>query len=109
MELGGIAVSIAVGALGGYLLGRRRQRRITRALRGRCVEAFLEACEVVFRDDWDHTKCCLEDDSIECFVSNDGTFLDPGVDDESNNWCGRGWLLRTYRALREVVPEAKEE
>ena len=41
----------------------------------------------------------------EFLISDDGTFLYPGVSDESNNWANRGGLLTAYRKLRVLVAE----
>ena len=36
-------------------------------------------------------------------ISEDGTFVDPMVDDEDNNWANRGSLLKCYRDLVECM------
>ena len=63
---------------------------------------FLELFKLVFDDDWMMTKECLADPTY--FISGDGTFLDPQVADESNNWQNRGALLERYRELRAAFP-----
>lgn len=60
---------------------------------------FISNFELVFDEDWEFSKGCLRDDFQKNFVAPDGTFLNPGVDDESNNWANRGQLLHTYRNL----------
>lgn len=62
------------------------------------VRDFIISFEVVFDNDWEHTKCSIEDNS-----SINGTFLNPKVDDESNNWCNRGLLLHSYRRLKKIL------
>lgn len=64
---------------------------------------FLGAFECVFDDDWEHTKGCIDSDVINCFIAEEGTFLNPGVADETSDWWNRGGLLRKYRALRQEV------
>lgn len=63
---------------------------------------FTSSFELVFGNDWDHTKANVAD---EYFVSDGGTFVNPGVQDESNNWANRGSLLTSYRRLREMMDE----
>lgn len=56
--------------------------------------------ELVLDQDWEMTKSCLND---ELFLSKDGTFLNPKVEDESNNWANRGSLLASYREFKEIL------
>ena len=60
---------------------------------------FMSSFELVFRDDREFSRGCLRDDSQELFIAPRGTFLNPGIDDESNNWANRGHLLDVYRRL----------
>ena len=63
---------------------------------------FMDHFELVFRDDWDFTRDILKDDA-EHYISADGSFLEPRVSDESNNWGNRGSLLASYRELVEAM------
>jgi hypothetical protein len=65
--------------------------------------AFLDSFEVVFGHDWEHTKNSLH---IANTGSQDGTLIDPGVEDEGDNWGNRGGLLASYRKFRERAPQA---
>lgn len=58
---------------------------------------FIWAFDLVFHGDWEHTLSCIKDP--EYLISPDGSFLCPGVSDESNNWANRGSLLFAYRDL----------
>ena len=59
---------------------------------------FLADFENVFDHDWDLTKDRIGDAD---FVS--GTFINPGVSDESDNWANRGSLLASYRRLKSLI------
>jgi hypothetical protein len=61
---------------------------------------FVTSFELVFGNDWDTTKGCITDPFM---IRENGTFLAPGVDDESNNWGNRGGLLASYRRLSEYM------
>lgn len=67
----------------------------------RLVSEFLSAYYLIFETDWAHTKSCLE--NSEFFISSSGTFINPGVEDESNNWGNRATLLSAYRKLVEYI------
>ena len=81
------------------------------------VREFLNAFEEVFDRDWPYTKQMLQDDneaqkrtraeagigSIPC-IADDGTFINPKVEDEVNDWGNRATLLEAYRALRKELP-----
>lgn len=77
------------------------ERREAAEFRRRVLE-FLANFELVFDGDWTMTKECLADPTH--LISDDGTFLDPQVADESNNWHNRGALLQSYRELRAAIP-----
>ena len=79
---------------------------------------FLESFEEVFGRDWAYTKQVLgiSDESEETLrnmqemgletiymIEPGGTFIDPKVDDETEDWGNRGQLLKTYRKLKELV------
>ena len=60
----------------------------------KAVAEFVGAFEVVFRYDWDYTAVVLAG-----MVMEDANFIEPGVEDETNDWGARGALLEKYRAL----------
>ena len=66
---------------------------------------FMSSFELVFGHDWEFSQGCLRDDS-QHFIARGGTFLNPGVDDESNNWANRGHLLDVYRRLVAEMKKA---
>ncbi|MBK7573415.1 MAG: hypothetical protein IPI10_18100 [Bacteroidetes bacterium] len=73
---------------------------------------FVDAFEQVFDNDWRYTKENLgirdrpaendDEDSIP-FISRDGTFLNPKVEDETENWGHRAKLLNEYRRLKILL------
>lgn len=61
------------------------------------LQEFVGAFEVVFRYDWDYTQVMIGDE-------NEGAnFIEPGLEDESEDWGARGALLEKYRALVSVM------
>jgi hypothetical protein len=62
------------------------------------LAAFVDAFELVFNDDWDFTIIAIVDPYLI-----QGTFIEPLVGDEGNNWANRGRLLSEYRALKDVM------
>jgi len=66
------------------------------------LQYFLERFELVFHNDWSMSQGCLQD-TDNLYISENGTFLNPQVDDESNNWANRGSLLASYRRLKETL------
>lgn len=54
---------------------------------------FMGAFEVVFRYDWEYMKITIGDEAPGA------TFVEPGLEDESEDWGARGALLEKYRAL----------
>lgn len=58
---------------------------------------FLDSFEHLFDTDWDYAQEILKDPKD--FIALDGTFLNPKIEDESNNWASRGHLLGVYRQL----------
>ena len=80
------------------------------------IRRFMEAFEEVFDRDWSYTKEMLgtrdqtPEQRAECeklgletipIVADDGTFLNPKVEDEVEDWGHRGLLLELYRELKE--------
>lgn len=58
---------------------------------------FVGAFEVVFRYDWPYTKVMIGDEG------EGATFIEPGLEDESEDWAARGALLESYRRLVSVM------
>jgi hypothetical protein len=71
------------------------------------VSSFIASMEFIFDWDWEHTKSCLTEDSIDYFISPTGNFLNPNIKDEGNNWANRVGFLSSYRSLREFMNENK--
>jgi TIR domain len=69
------------------------------------ISNFLVSFYIVFDMDWEHTEQCLE--QIQFFISKRGTFINPLVRDEENNWGNRGSLLKHYRELTEYIATNK--
>ncbi len=82
------------------------------------VRDFLDAFENVFDKDWNYTKEMLgvrgeTAEQAEAarkmgletipIVSKNGTFLCPGVEDETSDWGNRGALLERYRTLNRLL------
>jgi hypothetical protein len=61
------------------------------------VAEFVGAFEVVFRYDWAYTKEIIGDEA------KGATFIEPGLDDETEDWGSRGALLEKYRRLVAVM------
>ena len=69
----------------------------------KAVAEFVGAFEVVFRYDWSYTKCMIGDEAAGA------TFIEPGLEDEEEDWGARGALLEKYRALVAVMKKRKME
>jgi hypothetical protein len=82
------------------------------------IEKFLRAFETVFDEDWTYTKEMLgimeeteeqaknsKDFGLETIhiISPDGTFLNPKIEDEIEDWGSRGELLDQYRKLKALL------
>ena len=61
------------------------------------VTKFMFYMDLVFHSDWEHSKGCLE--NMSWFISEEGSFLYPKVQNEESNWENRGNLLKAYREL----------
>ncbi|WP_044210114.1 hypothetical protein [Flammeovirga sp. OC4] len=82
------------------------------------ITKFLDLFEEVFDRDWEYSKDMMgikdetEDqkkaakemglESIEIIAGN-GTFINPKVEDETEDWGNRGALLNEYRRLKEYL------
>ena len=65
---------------------------------------FFNQFEAVFGDaDWEMTRDVLTCDSLDLYIHPNGTFLEPGIGDESDNWHNRGSLLACYRRLKQHI------
>jgi hypothetical protein len=68
------------------------------------LRSFIDSFEVVFGEsDWWLTKEAISGELAEYNIHPNGTFLEPGVEDESNNWANRGSLLASYRFLKHQL------
>lgn len=63
----------------------------------KALSEFIGAFEVVFRYDWEYTKAMIGDEA------DGANFVEPGLDDETEDWGARGALLEKYRALVAVM------
>ena len=81
---------------------------------------FMNAFENMFDKDWAYTKEMLgvkdetPDQKMDAgnfaletiyVISPDGTFLNPKVADETEDWGSRGELLSTYRELKKLLED----
>jgi len=66
----------------------------------KAVNRFIDAFELVFDEDWEHSRGCLL--APECYGCKD-SFLKTDTADEENNWCNRAALLYSYRELVSVM------
>lgn len=71
----------------------------------RALLAFLTSFKLVFGCDWEFSRGILQAENLEEHVRDGHTFLNPGVEDESNNWGNRGGLLASYRNLLTVMDQ----
>ena len=60
---------------------------------------FLRYFELVFDNDWSHTKFMVRE--REHFIK--GTFVNPDVEDEENDWSNRARILEAYRHLKALL------
>ena len=84
------------------------------------LQEFISLFEQVFDKDWVYSKEMMgiyketEEQksaaremglsSIE-IIASDGTFINPKVEDESEDWGYRGALLEKYRQIKELLDE----
>jgi hypothetical protein len=67
------------------------------------IAAFVGAFEEVFERDWEYAKVMLSPANINSLVAPGATFLNPGVEDEEEDWGARAELLERYRQLLRVM------
>lgn len=67
------------------------------------IAAFVGAFEEVFDRDWEYAQTMLSPANIGSFISPGSTFLNPGVEDEVEDWGARAELLDRYRQLVRVM------
>lgn len=85
--------------LAGWMIARASRDFVDAVVR------FAEMFWAVFHSDWEMTKLSLRVSDGTSFISDGGTFLEPGVDDKANNWASRGQLLIAFRQLLIVMEE----
>jgi hypothetical protein len=72
------------------------------------LQTFLDLLYLLFHDDWEHARDRCADPLC---IDPAGTFLDPRVDDDANNWANRGaflWAWRRLTAHVEWTPRSAE-
>lgn len=69
----------------------------------RALGALVEYMALVFDHDWDMTVSQLGARPDARVIAPRATFLNPLVEDESNNWANRGALLGAYRAAVAAI------
>jgi hypothetical protein len=67
----------------------------------KAVAEFTWAFEQVFHHDWPYARVMLL--PANGMIAEDGTFLEPGVADEVDDWGYRAMLLERYRALKALM------
>ncbi len=67
------------------------------------LQKFVGAFEVVFRHDWEYTKIMIGDEEKGC------NFIEPGLEDETEDWGARGALLESYRHLLKLMSQREIE
>lgn len=86
--------------------------------RNKITKEFIKTFEEVFDKDWNYTKEMLgiyeeteeqkknaEEMGLETIdiISKDGTFLNPKIENETENWGNRAKLLELYRKLKNQI------
>ena len=69
----------------------------------RAIDMFASMFDLVFDSDWSTTQESITDSAY--LIDEQGTFIRPLVEDESNNWANRGALLSAYRHLRQCMED----
>jgi hypothetical protein len=71
----------------------------------KAVADFVSSFELVFDNGWEFTQSVLQEP--EQYISDGCTFIQPNVQDESNNWANRGHLLNWYRRLKVLLDASR--
>jgi len=71
-----------------------------RELQSALIE-FMWAFETVFHHDWPYARVMLV--PFNAMIDEDGTFLEPRVRDEAEDWGHRAMLLERYRRLKALM------
>lgn len=67
----------------------------------KAVAEFIWAFEQVFHHDWPYASAMLL--PANGMIAEDGTFLEPRVADEGEDWGHRAILLERYRKLKALM------
>ncbi|HQY87759.1 MAG TPA: hypothetical protein PK402_03820 [Tepidisphaeraceae bacterium] len=67
----------------------------------KAVAEFTWAFEQVFHHDWQYARSMLH--PMNGMISDEGTFIEPRVEDEEEDWGFRAILLEKYRTLRALL------
>ncbi|MEK6233608.1 MAG: hypothetical protein N2C14_02765 [Planctomycetales bacterium] len=67
------------------------------------VAEFAWSVEELFDRDWQYTEHMFP------AIGDGGTFLDPNLDDEAEDWGNRAIFLERFRKLRRVMQELEIE
>jgi len=65
------------------------------------LSEFMWAFEQVFHHDWPYARVMLN--PMNGMIAEDGTFLEPRVSDETDDWGYRAMLLARYRKLKALM------
>jgi hypothetical protein len=65
----------------------------------KAVAEFIWSVAELFDQDWQYTKDMFP------FIEQGGTFLEPHLDDEAENWGNRAFFLERFRKLRRLMRE----
>lgn len=65
------------------------------------VNRFMYSTQLIFEEDWEHSKLCLE--NLKSFISENGNFLNPKVENEESEWGNRALFLNDYRELLKFM------
>ena len=65
------------------------------------ISNFMTSFHTMFELDWEYTQLCIEQG--KAYINPQGTFIEPRVSDEENNWSNRFYLLTAYRELIEYI------
>jgi catechol 2,3-dioxygenase-like lactoylglutathione lyase family enzyme len=67
------------------------------------IAAFVGVFEEVFERDWEYARTMLSAANTAALIAPGATFLNPGVEDEAEDWGARAELLGRYRQLLQVL------